>query len=194
MAWHCSGWISGLSIPTAKRLRSHHGNLSQAEGSHCQIQNPSLCIQSMPGYADLFEDGLSCLTLDPPMPIAKHFSSAAIDQAGRLAIVSPSTFGSQKDSFQILRFDRAPCGPSNSPLTLIRLAPLLTDPMEATRQLHALMKTQVGATERKWRLFGSKKRLCSLLLSVTAINVRLCVGGASREAGPIEALRIGHRH
>jgi len=163
-----------------QRLARHRRNLVKQK-ARLQIQIRALMHQSMPGYADLFEDD-KLFNKSIAMPIAKHFSSAAsIKRAGSDGIAK--YLRSQKIRFQIRTIDRVTVWASIA-ADPDPLAPLLTDQWKQLAQLHALMKTQVEQTEREMAAFLVKTPYV-LLLSVTGINV-VSAGELAGEAGPIE--------
>ncbi len=163
-----------------QRLARHRRNLVKQK-ARLQIQIRSLMHQSMPGYADLFEDD-RLFNQSIAMPIAKHFSSAASIQRARSDGMT-KYLQSQKIRFQVRTIDRITAW-SSIAADPDPLSPLLTDQWKQLAQLHALMKTQVEQTEREMAAFLVKTPYV-LLLSVTGIN-GVSAGELAGEAGPIE--------
>lgn len=163
-----------------QRLARHRRNLVKQK-ARLQVQIRALMHQSMPGYADLFEDD-KLFNNSIAMPIAKHFSSAAsIKRAGSDGIAK--YLQSQKIRFQVRTIDRIVAwsliAADPDPLAL-----LLTEHWKQLAQVHALMKTQVEQTEREIAGFLVKTPYV-LLLSITGINI-VSAGELAGEAGPIE--------
>ncbi len=163
-----------------QRLARHRRNLVK-QRARLQIQIRALMHQSMPGYADLFEDG-KLFSKSVAMPVAKQFSSsAAAKKAGSEGMAK--YLKSQKIRFQIRTLERIAAWASIA-ADPDPLGPMLTDQWKQLAQLHALMTTQVEATERETAGFLVKTPYI-LLLSVTGINV-VSAGELAGEAGPIE--------
>jgi len=141
-----------------------------------------LMHQSMPGLRrSVWQDDKLFKTNRIAMPNCRTLSSAAsIKRVGSDGIAIPSN--RKRFVFQIRTIDRVTAG-HRSPLTLIRLAPLLTDQWKAelAQRTHLWVKTQVGGKRNgKWRLFLVKTPYV-LLLSVTWHNVCLCWEASRRE-------------
>lgn len=163
-----------------QRLARHRRNLVK-QRARLQIQIRALMHQSMPGYADLFEDD-KLFHRSIAMPIAKHFSSAAsVKRAGSKGVAE--YLKSQKIRFQSQTIDRIVAWSANA-ADSDSLGPLLTDHWKQLAELHAMMTTQVEQTEREMAGFLVKTPYV-LLLSVTGINV-VSAGELAGEAGPIE--------
>lgn len=163
-----------------QRLARHRRKLVKQK-SRLQIQIRALMHQSMPGYADLFEDD-KLFNRSIAMPIAKHFSSAdSIRRVGSDGIAK--YLQSKKIRFQARTIDRITAW-SSIAADPDPLAALLTEQWKQLAELHALMTSQVAQTEREMAAFLVKTPYV-LLLSVTGINV-VSAGELAGEAGPIE--------
>jgi len=146
---------SGLSI-TATTAR-HRTQSRQAEGPDCRFKSETLIAP-----IDAWLRDLVCRRQAVKNSIAmldcEALFSAASDQAGRCD-GSPSTSIAKDIRFSdSLRSDRVTACGIDRPLTLI-VGSVLTGSMEATAQLHALMKNcKWRQTEREMALFSASKR------------------------------------
>jgi hypothetical protein len=140
-----------------------------------------LLHQTMPGFADLFEDD-KLFHKSIALPIALEFSSAeAIRRAGVTGI--ESHLSKSKVRFQTRTVERivAWAGAAAEPS---ELATIHTRQWQQLNEVRRLFEEQVAAAEREMAGFLVKTPYV-LLLSVTGINV-VSAGRLAGEAGPIE--------
>jgi transposase len=165
------------SLQAASR---HRHNLVK-QRSRLMVQMRRLLHQTMPGFADLFEDD-KLFHKSIALPIALGFpSAAAIRQAGVAGIESHLT--TAKVRFQTRTVERivawaaAAAEPSE-------LAGMHTRQWQQLNEARRLFDEQVAAAEREMAGFLVKTPYV-LLLTVTGINV-VSAARLAGEAGPIE--------
>jgi len=165
------------SLQAASR---HRHNLVK-QRSRLMVQMRRLLHQTMPGFADLFEDD-KLFHKSVALPIALEFtSSEAIRRAGVAGIESHLT--QAKVRFQTRTVERvvawaaAAAEPSE-------LAGMHTRQWQQLNEVRQLFDAQVAAAEREMAGFLVKTPYV-LLLSVTGINV-VSAARLAGEAGPIE--------
>ncbi len=161
-------------------LVRHRRNLVK-QRARLQIQVRCLLHQTMPGFADLFDDD-KLFNKSIALIIAKHFSSAAaIQRAGVEGMAS--YLKQQKTRFHSRTLERVTAWASNAaePATL---AEMLTEQWKQLAEVRDVMTGQIESTEREMARFLAKTPYV-LLLSVTGINV-VSAAGLAGEAGPIE--------
>ena len=158
----------------------HRHNLVK-QRSRLMVQIRRLLHQTMPGFADLWEDG-KLFHKSIALPVALQFTSAAaICKAGTGGIASH--LRRTKVRFQartierIVAWGRTAAEPSE-------LATLQTRQWQELNDVRRLLDEQIMATEREMAGFLAKTPYV-LLLSVTGINV-VSAARLAGEAGPIE--------
>lgn len=165
---------------TLQRLTRHRRNFVK-QRSKFQVQVRVLMHQSMPGYADLWEDG-KLFNGSIAMPIAKRFSSAdAIKKAKQKGMAS--FLRKNKLRFQERTLDKIYAWSLQAADPAL-LQDVLTKQWKQIAEFHALMTTRIKETEVELAHFLVKTPYV-LLLSVTGINV-VSAGELAGEAGPIE--------
>jgi hypothetical protein len=150
------------------------------------VQMRRLLHQTMPGFADLFEDD-KLFHKSIAMPIALEFSSAtAIRHAGVAGITSHLTKTNVR--FQTRTIERivAWAGTAAEPSELEEMH---TRQWQQLNEVRRLFDEQIEAAEREMAAFLVKTPYV-LLLSVTGINV-VSAGRLAGEAGPIEHYASG---
>lgn len=163
-----------------QRLTRHRRNLVK-QRSRIQVQVRAMMHQSMPGYADLWEDD-KLFNKSIGMPIAKQFSSAgAIKKAKQKGMAS--FLRKSKIRFQERTLDKIYAWSQQAAEPAL-LQSLFTEQWKQLADFHALLTKQINATEIKTAHFLAKTPYI-LLLSVTGINV-VSAGELAGEAGPIE--------
>lgn len=163
-----------------QRLARHRRNLVK-QRARLQIQIRALLHQSMPGYADLWEDD-KLFNKSIAMPIATHFSSAeSIKKAGQAGMAKH--LRKNKIRFQERTLDKIYAW-SQLAADADPLLESLTEQWKQLSQVRELMSVQINETERRMAHFLAKTPY-SLLLSVTGINV-VSASELAGEAGPIE--------
>lgn len=165
------------SLQAASR---HRHNLVK-QRSRLMVQMRRLLHQTMPGFADLFEDD-HLFHRSIALPIALEFSSpAAIRTAGTAGIATHLT--KEKVRFQTRTIERivAWAGAAAEPS---ELAEIYTRQWQQLNEVRRLFEQQIEAAEREIAGFLVKTPYV-LLLSVTGINV-VSAGRLAGEAGPIE--------
>lgn len=163
-----------------QRLCRHRRNLVK-QRARLQIQIRVLLHQTMPGYADLWDDD-KLFNKSVAMPIAVQFSSAkAIKKAKQTAMAKH--LRKNKIRFQERTLDKIHAW-SLQAADADPLQHLLTEQWKQLLQLRELLCVQINETERKTANFLVKTPYV-LLLSVTGINV-VSAGEYAGEAGPIE--------
>lgn len=158
----------------------HRHNLVK-QRSRLMVQIRRLLHQTMPGFADQFEDD-KLFHKSIAMPIALMFSSpAAIRSAGVAGIAAHLT--TAKVRFQTRTVERivAWAGAAAEPS---ELAAMYTRQWRQLNEVRQLLEQQIGAAEREMTGFLVKTPYI-LLLSVTGINV-VSAARLAGEAGPIE--------
>jgi transposase len=149
--------------------------------SRLQIQIRCLLHQTMPGFADLFEDD-KLFNKSIAMPIALGFSSAdKIRVAGIDGIAA--YLKEQRIRFQPRTIERIFAWSS----TAVEASPLLmmlSDQWKQLDELRKILSRQIEVVEQEMAKFLVKTPYV-LLMSVTGINV-VSAAGFAGEAGPIE--------
>lgn len=163
-----------------QRLTRHRRNLVK-QRARLQVQIRALLHQSMPGFADLFEDD-KLFNKSIAMTIAKQFSSA--DSIKNTKADGMATFlRKSKMRFQARTLDKIYAW-SLQAADADPLQSLLTEQWKQLLEIRSLMTEQIQETERKTAHLLAKTPYV-LLLSVTGINV-VSAGELAGEAGPIE--------
>jgi transposase len=174
------------TLPVGDEYRSlqaasrHRHNLVK-QRSRLMVQMRRLLHQTMPGYADLFEDD-KLFHKSIGLPIALQFSSpAAIRVAGTRGIAR--YLAQSKVRFQARTIERivAWAGGAAEPA---ELAEMYTRQWQQLNEVRRLLEQQIETAEREMAGFLVKTPYV-LLLSVTGINV-VSAGRLAGEAGPIE--------
>jgi len=158
----------------------HRHNLVK-QRSRLMVQMRRLLHQTMPGFADLFEDD-HLFHKSIAIPIALEFSSAeAIRRAGVSGI--ESHLKQMKVRFQARTIERivAWAGTAADPS---ELAAMHTRQWQQLNEVRQLFERQIAAAEREMAGFLVKTPYV-LLLSITGINV-VSAARLAGEAGPIE--------
>lgn len=158
----------------------HRHNLVK-QRSRLMVQIRRLLHQTMPGFADQFEDD-KLFHKSVAMPVALTFSSpAAIRSAGVAGLAAHLT--AAKVRFQQRTIERivAWAGVAAEPS---ELAEMYTRQWQQLNELRRLLEQQIVAAEREMASFLVKTPYV-LLLSVTGINV-VSAARLAGEAGPIE--------
>lgn len=158
----------------------HRHNLVK-QRSRLMVQMRRLLHQTMPGFADLFEDD-QLFHKSIAIPIALQFSSAeAVRRAGVSGI--ESHLKQTKVRFQTRTIERivAWAGTAADPS---ELATMHTRQWQQLNEVRQLFERQIAAAEREMAGFLVKTPYV-LLLSVTGINV-VSAARLAGEAGPIE--------
>jgi transposase len=164
-----------------QRLTRHRRNLVK-QRSRFQVQVRAMMHQSMPGYADLWEDD-KLFNKSIALPIAKQFSSSeAIKQAKQKGLAS--FLRKSKVRFQERSVDKIYAWSLQAAEPTL-LQSLFTEQWKQLADVHALLTEQINATEIELAHFLVKTPYV-LLLSVTGINV-VSAGELAGEAGPIES-------
>ena len=158
----------------------HRRNLVK-QRSRLQIQIRCLMHQTMPGFADLFEDD-KLFNKSIAMPIALGFSSSEkIQQAGvdNISIhLKEQKIRSQPRTIErIVAWSATATEPSP-------LLGMLTEQWKQLNDLRLILTKQINLVEQEMAKFLAKTPYV-LLLSVTGINV-VSAAGLAGEAGPIE--------
>lgn len=177
----------GLAIlpvdETYKSLQAlvrHRRNLVK-QRARLQVQVRVLMHQTMPGFADLFDND-KLFNKSIAIPIAKRFSSAAaIKRAGVDGMAS--YLQKQKTRFQTRTLERIAAW-ANTAADATPLADLLNSQWQELDIVRQTTTRHIESTEREMARFLVKTPYV-LLLSVTGINV-VSAAGLAGEAGPIE--------
>jgi transposase len=174
------------SLPVSEVYQSlqavsrHRHNLVK-QRSRLMVQMRRLLHQTMPGFADLFEDD-KLFHKSIALPIALEFSSAAaIRQAGVEGIAHH--LNETKIRFQRRTIERIVAWAANA-AQANELAAIYTRQWQELNAIRQLFGEQITAAERKMAGFLVKTPYV-LLLSVTGINV-VSASRLAGEAGPIE--------
>jgi transposase len=170
----------GEIYQSLQAVSRHRHNLVK-QRARLMVQIRRLLHQTMPGYADLFEDD-KLFHKSIGLPIALTFTSAdAIRRAGVDGIASHLT--KTKTRFQLRSIERivAWAGTAAEPS---ELAAMYTGQWQQLDEVRRLLEEQVAAAEREMAGFLVKTPYV-LLLSVTGINV-VSAARLAGEAGPIE--------
>lgn len=163
-----------------QRLARHRRNLVK-QRARLQVQIRALLHQSMPGFADLFEDD-KLFNKSIAMTIANQFSSASsIKQAKADGMAA--YLRNNKVRFQDRTLDKIYAW-SLQAADADPLQVLLTEQWKQLAQIRSLMTQQILDTERKTANLLVKTPYV-LLLSVKGINI-VSAGELAGEAGPIE--------
>jgi transposase len=158
----------------------HRHNLVK-QRSRLMVQMRQLLHQTMPGFADLFEEDVLFRSL-VAIPVAQQFSSA---EAIRCAGVSGIGRYLRENNirFQERTIERivAWAGTASEPT---ELAAIYTQQWQQLNALRRMYDEQIGTAEREMAGFLAKTPYI-LLLSITGINV-VSAARLAGEAGPIE--------
>ena len=172
--------IPSAPVSHAAHLPSHRHNLVK-QRARLMVQIRRLLHQTMPGFADLWEDD-KLFHKSIALCVALNFSSAdAIRKAGVNGIASHLRDATVR--FQTRTIERivAWAGTAADPS---ELAALQTRQWRQLNEVRQLFSQQIGAAEREIAGFLVKTPYV-LLLSVTGINV-VSAARLAGEAGPIE--------
>lgn len=166
-------------------LSRHRRNLVR-QRARLQIQIRVLLHQTMPGYADLFEDD-KLFNKSIALPVLKKFGSPnAISRAGVDGL--SAHLKKSKTRFHARSVERIAAW-SATATEPARLSQMLTEQWKELNNLREIISEQVCSTERKMAEFLVKTPYV-LLLSVTGINV-VSAAALAGEAGPIEHYATG---
>jgi transposase len=157
----------------------HRHNLVK-QRSRLMVQTRRLLHQTMPGFADLFDDKMfhSSIALE----VALAFPSAvAIRQAGVAGIATHLATMSVRFQTRTIEKIVAWSGAAPEPS---ELAEMYTRQWQQLNEVHQLFDRQIAAAEQEMAGFLVKTPYV-LLLSVTGINV-VSAARLAGEAGPIE--------
>lgn len=170
----------GEVYQSLQAVSRHRHNLVK-QRSRLMVQMRRLLHQTMPGFADLFDDD-KLFHKSIALPVVLQFSSAeAIRQAGVAGIESHLAKANVR--FQTRTIERivawADIAAEPSELALIH-----TRQWQQLNGVRELLDGHVAAAEREMAEFLAKTPYV-LLLSVTGINV-VSAGRLAGEAGPIE--------
>lgn len=170
----------GEEYPSLQAASRHRHNLVK-QRSRLMVQMRRLLHQTMPGFADLFEnDKLFYKSI--ALPVALRFSSAeAIRQAGVAGL--ESHLATTRVRFQLRTIERIVAWASAA-AEPAELAAMYTQQWQQLDQVRRLLDEQVATAEREMASFLVKTPYV-LLLSVTGINV-VSAARLAGEAGPIE--------
>jgi transposase len=158
----------------------HRHNLVK-QRARLMVQIRRLLHQTMPGFADLFEDD-HLFHKSIALAIALQFTSAeAIRRAGVDGIASH--LSQTKVRFQSRTIERIVAWASSA-ADPSELAAMYTRQWQQLNEVRRLLEEQIAAAEREMASFLAKTPYV-LLLSVTGINV-VSAARLAGEAGPIE--------
>jgi transposase len=178
----------GEVYQSLQAISRHRHNLVK-QRSRLMVQMRRLLHQTMPGFADLFEDD-KLFHKSVALPIALEFSSAeAIRQAGVAGI--ESHLNKTKVRFQTRTIERivAWAGTAAEPSELARLH---TRQWQQLNEVRRLFDEQVAAAEQEMAGFLVKTPLCS---AAQRDGHQCRLGGpARRRSRAHRALRRGWRH
>ena len=161
-------------------LSRHRHNLVK-QRARLMVQVRRLLHQTMPGFADLFEDD-KLFHKSIALPIALSFSSAAeIRQAGVAGLAT--RLAQAHVRFQSRTIERIVAWAGAAPEPS-ELAPMYTRQWRQLNEVRQLLSQQIDAVEQETAGFLVKTPYI-LLLSVTGINV-VSAARLAGEAGPIE--------
>ncbi|MCI0331881.1 MAG: transposase [Planctomycetes bacterium] len=161
-------------------ITRHRHNLVK-QRARLMVQMRRLLHQTMPGFADLFEDD-KLFHKSIALPIALKFTSAkSIFQAGIDGIASH--LSEAKIRFQSRTIERIVAW-AGAAAEASQLAAMYTRQWQQLNDVRRLFDEQIAATEREMAGFLVKTPYV-LLLSVTGINV-VSAARLAGEAGPIE--------
>jgi transposase len=177
----------GLSAPPTSEVyhalqavARHRHNLVK-QHARLMVQIRQLLHQTMPGFADLFEDD-HLFRGSIALPIVLRFSTPAAVRAAGVAGLGDD-LRQRKVRFQARSVERivAWAGAAVEPA---ELAALYTEQWRQLNEIRDLYDARIAAAEREMAGFLAKTPYV-LLLSVTGINV-VSAGRLAGEAGPIE--------
>ena len=170
----------GEVYQSLQAVSRHRHNLVK-QRSRLMVQIRRLLHQTMPGFADLFdEDKLFHKSI--ALPVALKFVSAdAIRHAGVNGIVSH--LNKKQVRFQTRTIERIVAW-ANTAAEPLELATMHTRQWQQLNELRSLFTEQIEAAEREMAGFLAKTPYI-LLLSVIGINV-VSAARLAGEAGPIE--------
>lgn len=161
-------------------LSRHRHNLVK-QRSRLMVQIRRLLHQTLPGFADLFEEH-KLFRKSIALPVALRFSSAdAIRRASVDGIARH--LKETKVRFQSRTLERIVAW-AGTAAESSELAPMQTRQWKALNEIRRLLDEQITASEREMAAFLVKTPYV-LLLSVTGINV-VSAARLAGEAGPIE--------
>lgn len=161
-------------------ISRHRHNLVKQRG-RLMVQIRRLLHQTMPGFADLFEDD-KLFHQSIALPVALEFSSPmAIRMAGVQGIACH--LKTMKIRFQSRTIERMVAW-ARIAAEPAELAPLLTRQWKELDEVRRLFTAQIAAAEQEMAGFLVKTPYV-LLLSVTGVNV-VSAARLAGEAGPIE--------
>ena len=170
----------GEIYQSLQAVSRHRHNLVK-QRARLMVQIRRLLHQTMPGFADLFEDD-KLFHKSIALPIALKFSSAArVRRAGAGGIASH--LSQTKVRFQVRTIERIVAWASSA-AEPSELAVLHTRQWQQLDEVRRLLEEQIAGTEREMAGFLVKTPYV-LLLSVTGINV-VSAARLAGEAGPIE--------
>jgi transposase len=170
----------GELYQSLQAVSRHRHNLVK-QRARLKVQMRRLLHQTLPGFADLFEDD-HLFHKSIGLPIAMQFTSAAaIRQAGIEGIASH--LRETKVRFQARTIERIVAWASTA-AEPAELAAMYTRQWQQLNDVRRLFDEQIAAAEREMAVFLVKTPYV-LLLSVTGINV-VSAGRLAGEAGPIE--------
>jgi transposase len=170
----------GEVFQSLQAVSRHRHNLVK-QRSRLMVQMRRLLHQTLPGFADLFEDG-QLFSKSVALPIALAFSSAeAMVRAGANGIARHLT--KIKVRFQARTIDRIVAWAATA-AEPSELAAIHTRQWRQLDEVRRLLDGQIVATEREMARFLAKTPYV-LLLSVKGINV-VSAARLAGEAGPIE--------
>ena len=168
-------------IYQALQATSRHRRNLVKQRSRLQIQMRCLMHQTMPGFADLFEDD-KLFNKSIAMPVALEFSSSEKIQLAGVDKIA-NYLKEQKIRSQPRTIERivawSATATEPSPLLI-----MLTEQWKQLNDLRLVLTKQINLVEQEMAKFLVKTPYI-LLLSVTGINV-VSAGGLAGEAGPIE--------
>ena len=159
--------------------RHRHNLVKQRARQMVQIRR--LMHQTMPGYADLFEED-KLFHKSIALPIALKFSSAEAIRCAAVAGIA-SYLNKTKVRFQTRTIERITAWASTAAAPS-ELAAMHTRQWQQLNEVRRLFDQQIAASEQEMAAFLVKTPYV-LLLSVTGINV-VSAARLAGEAGPIE--------
>ena len=170
----------GEVYQSLQAVSRHRHNLVK-QRARLMVQIRRLLHQSMPGFADLWEDG-KLFHKSIALPVALQFTSAAaICKAGTAGIANH--LRTAKVRFQARTIERIVAWASTA-AEPSELAAMYTRQWQDLNEVRRLFAEQIAAAERELASFLVKTPYV-LLLSVTGINV-VSAARLAGEAGPIE--------
>ena len=165
----------------ALQATSRHRRNLVNQRSRLQIQIRCLLHQTMPGFADLFEDD-KLFNNSIAMQIAVQFLSADKIRVAGIDGIAAYLKG-QKIRFQPRTIERIFAW-SSTAVEASPLSVMLSDQWKQLDELRKILSRQIEAVEQEMAKFLVKTPYV-LLMSVTGINV-VSAAGFAGEAGPIE--------